>query len=163
MEKTFEEYELWRCGEGSECNEDPKLITEGYQKALAMLKERSPFEEKLCLCQSKEEELHTYKIYLKFEKEKGDPGRVTVLFERAITDHSLEPTIWIDYIDYLQEHLKIDEIIEKIYERAFRNVPWSVKIWQKCIRYSEKKKKTLSEMQGLMERAFGMGFNSSED
>ena len=163
MEKTYEEYELWRRGEGAECNEDPKLLSDAYNNALTKLQTLLPFEDKLRSAQNKVEELDIYKTYLNFEKQKGDPGRITVLYERAIADLSLEPTIWLDYIGYVQSNLKIDDITEKLYGRAIKNVPWCVEIWQKYLIYNEKRNKPLTDMQTLMEDALSIGFASSED
>ncbi|KAL7304842.1 hypothetical protein TKK_0002651 [Trichogramma kaykai] len=159
-EKTFEEYQLWRSSEGSSCTEDEKIIKSGYDRALAELEVRKPFEKKIESSNSKEELLDAYNAYLMKEKQIGDPGRVSVLYERAVADLSLEPTLWLDYILYVQNNIKIYEIVEKIYAKAVRNVPWYVKIWQAWIRYLEKKKSPMSEVQQVVENALAVGFAS---
>lgn len=163
MEKTFEEYEMWRSTEGLECTEDENIIKSGYKKALEQLAIRKPFEEKIEHSQNKSEQLDAYKAYLMKEKQIGDPGRVTVLYERAIADISLEPTLWIDYLDYVQNNIKMDELTEKIYSRAVRNVPWSVVIWQNWIRFYEKKGQLLSDVQKLVETAMSVGFSTADE
>ncbi|XP_058789545.1 squamous cell carcinoma antigen recognized by T-cells 3-like [Phymastichus coffea] len=163
MEKTFEEYEMWRSTEGSKCTEDESIIKNVYKKALEQLAIRKPFEEKIEISQNKSEQLDAYKAYLIKEKQIGDPGRVTILYERAIADISLEPTLWIDYTNYVQNNIKIDEITEKLYSRAVRNVPWSVQIWQNWMRFYEKKQKSLYEMQKLIENALEVGFSTAEE
>lgn len=163
IEKTFEEYELWKSAEGASCTEDGKTIKMGYERALTQLNERLPFEEKLESAQNQTEQFDIYKAYLKKEKQIGDPARVTVLYERAITDVCLESTLWLDYLDYLENHLKINDIAEKAYARAVRNVPWCSKIWQNWMRFYEKINKPLSDLQKLIENALAVGFNSYEE
>ncbi|XP_014219873.1 squamous cell carcinoma antigen recognized by T-cells 3 [Copidosoma floridanum] len=156
MEKTFEEYGIWRSTEGSDCAEDEKIIKSNYEKASMQLNARLPFELKLESSETKEEQLDAFKMYLTYEKEHGDPARVTVLYERAVAELSLEPTLWIDYVEYLETTLKLDDIIEKVYIRAVRNVPWCSKIWQKWIRFYEKSNKPVVETQKLIESALQM-------
>ncbi|XP_001602582.2 squamous cell carcinoma antigen recognized by T-cells 3 [Nasonia vitripennis] len=163
MEKTFEEYEIWRSLEGMECTEDDKIIKSGYERALAQLNERIPFEEKIESIENKNERLDAYKAYLTHEKKIGDPARVALLYERAITDISLEPTLWTDYIHYVETNIKIDDITEKIYVRAMRNVPWCAKVWQNWIRFYEKKNSPLTDVQKLIESAFAVGFSTAEE
>ncbi|KAJ8676580.1 hypothetical protein QAD02_012367 [Eretmocerus hayati] len=163
MEKTYEEYEIWRSSEGCNCTEDDKVLKSGYERALTQLNERIPFEEKLELSESKSEQFDAYKAYIMKEKQIGDPGRVTVLYERAITDLCLESSLWMDYLQYVESHIKIDDITEKLFIRAVRNVPWCVKIWQNWIRFYEKKKAPLSDLQKLVENALAVGFSSPEE
>jgi hypothetical protein len=46
-------------------------------------------------------------IYLKFEQSSGDPARVQVLYERAITDFPIASDLWLDYTRYLDKTLKV--------------------------------------------------------
>jgi hypothetical protein len=46
-------------------------------------------------------------IYLKFEESSGDPARVQVLYERAITDFPIASDLWLDYTRYLDKTLKV--------------------------------------------------------
>ncbi len=163
IEKTFEEYEVWKSSEGASCTEDENTIKMGYERALAQINERLPFEEKLESAQNQAEQYDVYKAYLLKEKQIGDPARVTVLYERAITDVCLESALWLDYLDYLENHLKIDEIIDKAYARAVRNVPWCGKIWQNWMRFYEKKNKSLLDLQKIIENALAAGLSTSEE
>lgn len=45
--------------------------------------------------------------YLKFEKSSGDPTRVQILYERAITDFPVSSDLWLDYASYLDRTLKV--------------------------------------------------------
>ena len=54
---------------------------------------RLPFDENLEAVENKSQQLDAYKAYLINEKQIGDNGRVTVLYERAIADISLESSL----------------------------------------------------------------------
>ncbi|XP_078042817.1 spliceosome associated factor 3, U4/U6 recycling protein [Augochlora pura] len=153
MENTYEEYETWRNADGAEAVFDDKIVVGGYERASAKLNDRLPYEEKIVSSQAESELLDAYKAYLLYEKQHGDPGRITVLYERTITDLSLEVSVWLDYLTYLENNIKIESILDQVYQRASRNVPWCAKIWQKWIRSSEKWNKPVIEVQTILENA----------
>ena len=163
MEKTYEEYEAWCRGDGADAVIDDKIVAGGYERALAKLNSRLPFEEKIVSSQAENELLDSYKAYLLYEKQNGDPGRVTVLYERAISDLSLEMSLWLDYLTYLEESIKIESVLDQIYQRASRNVPWCVKVWQKWMRSYEKWGKPTLNIQALLENGLAAGFSTAED
>lgn len=45
--------------------------------------------------------------YLKFEESSGDPARVQMLYERAITEFPISSYLWLDYTHYLDKTLKV--------------------------------------------------------
>ena len=45
--------------------------------------------------------------YLKFEESSGDPARVQVLYERAITEFPISSDIWLRYTRYMDKTLKV--------------------------------------------------------
>lgn len=163
MEKTRDEYESWRTGDGAEATIDDKNVLRGYEQAHTKLSTLLCYEEKLISAQNENEQLDAYKGYLLHEKQQGDPGRITVLYERAITDLSLEVTIWLDYLNYLEDTIKIESVLDPIYQRATRNIPWCSKVWQKWIRSYEKWKRPVSEVQKLLENALSSGFSTADD
>ncbi|CAK9810710.1 Squamous cell carcinoma antigen recognized by T-cells 3 [Anthophora quadrimaculata] len=163
MEKTYEEYEAWRQGDGAEAAIDDKIVAGGYERALKQLNVRLPYEEKVVSSQSGNELLDSYTIYLSYEKQIGDPGRIIILYERAITDLSLEMSIWLDYLTYLEENIKIESVLDQVYQRASRNIPWCARIWQKWVRSYEKWGKSTLEVQTLLENALTAGFSTAED
>lgn len=163
MENTYEEYEAWRNGDGAEVMFDDKIVIGGYERALANLNARLPYEEKIVSSQAESELLDSYKAYLLYEKQNGDPGRVTVLYERIVTDLSLEMSVWLDYLTYLEKNIKIESVLDQVYHRASRNVPWCAKIWQKWIRSYEKWNKPVMEVQTILENALMAGFSTSDD
>ncbi|XP_015126104.1 squamous cell carcinoma antigen recognized by T-cells 3 [Diachasma alloeum] len=163
MEKTWDEFSAWRSDEGKEATMDDNTTAIIYKRALDISIPRIPFEEKLLSSQNEIELLDVYKAYLLYEKQHGDPGRVTVLYERAITELSLEWQLWLDYLEYVESKIKMETVVSPIYERATRNVPWISKIWIKWLRSLEKWEKPLLEVQRILELALIAGFSSADD
>lgn len=163
MQRTLEEFEAWRLEEGSISSIDDSMVKVGYERALTQLNARLPFEDRVVSAQNDPELLDSYNAYLTFEKRNGDPGRITVLYERAIAALSLESSVWLSYIDYVEHVLKTDQMTEQLLERSSRNVPWCVQVWQKWMRFYEKSNKDLVHVQQLMENALAAGFQGSDE
>lgn len=163
MNKTYEEYKLWRAGNGVEAVMDESIVSRGYEQATAKLNSLLAYEEKLISAQGENELLDAYKGYLLYEKQQGDPGRITVLYERAITDLSLDVSIWLDYLTYLEDKIKIESVLDPVYQRSSRNIPWCSKIWQKWIRSYERWQRPVLKVQELLENALTVGFSVAED
>ncbi|XP_014473485.1 PREDICTED: squamous cell carcinoma antigen recognized by T-cells 3-like [Dinoponera quadriceps] len=163
MNKTYEEYELWRARDGAEAIIDESIVSRGYKQATAKLNSLFIYEEKLTSAQGENELLDAYKGYLLYEKQQDDPGRITVLYERAITDLSLDVSIWLDYLTYLEDKIKIEHVLDEVYQRASRNIPWCSKVWQKWIRSYERWKRPVLKVQELLENALTAGFPTAED
>lgn len=163
MNKTYEEYELWHAGNGAEAVIDKTIVLRGYEQATVKLKSLLPYEEKLISAQGENELLDAYKGYLLYEKQQDDPGRITVLYERAITDLSLDVSIWLDYLTYLEDKIKIESVLDPVYQRASRNIPWCSKLWLKWIRSYERWQRPVLKVQELLENALTAGFSAAED
>ncbi|KOM49302.1 hypothetical protein LR48_Vigan08g012900 [Vigna angularis] len=108
-------------------------VASSYQKALEMYNARFHLEEQiLSLNVSDSEKLQHYMNYLKFEQSYGMPARIQVLYERAITDFPISLDLWLDYTRYLDNTLKVGNIVSNVYSRATKNCPWVGELW---IRY----------------------------
>ncbi|XP_051160742.1 squamous cell carcinoma antigen recognized by T-cells 3-like [Leptopilina boulardi] len=163
MEKTLNEYELWRLGDGATSTIDYQNVMNNYEIALKKLSDRLPFEEKLISSQNESELLDAFNAYLMYEKRQPDPGRVIVLFERAISELTIEASLWLDYVLFLESTIKIEDVLDRIFKRAARNVPWCCEIWRRRIRAYEKWGKTVTEVQTIFEEALQAGFTTSEE
>ncbi|XP_072761043.1 squamous cell carcinoma antigen recognized by T-cells 3 [Anoplolepis gracilipes] len=163
MKKTYEEYQSWLTGDGIEAIIDDKNVLRGYEQASKKLNLLIPYEEKLSSAQGESELLDAYKGYLLYEKQQHDPGRITVLYERAVTDLSLDESIWLDYLTYLEDKIKIESILDSVYQRTSRNISWCSKVWQKWIRSYERWERPILEVQKLLENALSNGFSMAED
>ena len=68
-----------------------------YQKAEEMFNARAHLEEQITKQDiSKSEQFQHYMSYLEFEKSFGDPARVQILYELAITDFPISSDLWLD-------------------------------------------------------------------
>ncbi|VDD83521.1 unnamed protein product [Mesocestoides corti] len=58
------------------------------------------------------------------------PLEVLCLFERAITDLCLQPSIWLQMADYLEVFVSADltRLVSTL-SRSVRNIPWSSQLW----------------------------------
>lgn len=65
-----------------------------------------------------------FQIYLKFEHSVGDPARIQVLYERAITDFPISNDLWLDYTRYMDKTLKVllHEPVVDCFWGSFRRV-----------------------------------------
>ena len=156
MEDTFNEYQSWRKDqvEGS--------VKSSYESAAKLLQERQTFEERMLQTEG-DAQLSVYQEYLEFEKKSKHPVRIQNLFERRITDHCLQPDVWLEYLRYLELELKIDYVILPVYERAVRNCTWSGEIWARYIRTLERFDKPQKEVVSVFERSLTAGFSDPAD
>ena len=97
--------------------------------------------------------------YLKFEESSGDPARVQVLYERAVSELPVSSDLWIGYTSYLDRSLKVlletclaihvdstmmifflcnikrcfslqvPSVLRSVYYRATRNCTWVAELW----------------------------------
>lgn len=94
---------------------------------------------------------------MKYEQSSGDPGRVQLLYERAITDFPVSSDLWLDYTRYLDKTLKVypsifyftssvaaicilidsplqvGNVVRDVYSRATKNCPWVGKLWVRSL------------------------------
>lgn len=131
-----------------------------YLKASAEWANIQPFEEKL-ICEKPP--LASYLEYLDYELKAKNPSRVRFLFERAITDHCLEPDLWLRYVRYLQEQLNIYDLIVAVLRRAVRNVTWCSELWVEYMRTIERFERPDDEVKEVFERSLTAVFQAETD
>jgi len=151
IEKTFSEYKKF-----IEDVPDPNVVSD-YNKAKDKLKAREKFESKLVT----ESSIEHYQDYIDFELKEKDPTRIQMIFERAITIHCLEASIWSQYLTYLDSSLKISTVSLPVFARAIRNVPWSVEIWCNYLRSLERYEEPHKEVLSVFEQALTAGFGEA--
>ncbi|EMP37147.1 Squamous cell carcinoma antigen recognized by T-cells 3 [Chelonia mydas] len=118
METTYAEYEEW--------SEDPipEAVIKNYKKALQQMEKNKPYEEAL---------LAEYQAYIDFEMKAGDPARIQLIYERALAENCLVPDLWARYNQYLDRQLKVKELVLSAHDRAVRNCPWTVGLWNRYL------------------------------
>eukprot|EP00795_Rhopilema_esculentum_P015566 gene15566-6831_t len=152
MEQTMQEYEDWTS------NPIPDTVDKAYQKALAKLEKCMPLED--ALSKALKPKLAEYRDYIALEMKDGDPARVQCIYERAIKDNCLDPSLWIEYTEYLDKKLKVASVALPVHERATRNCPWVGKLWVNYIKAMEKENREPSDVKVVFQKALTCGFSS---
>ncbi|CAG9820372.1 unnamed protein product [Phaedon cochleariae] len=138
MENTYQEWQDWfKSLPPGIVNPDP--IEWGYKKALKVLENYKPFEERLLIAESTER-LEIYKEYIKVLK---DPSTILCLYERAVVDLCLTAQLWEDYCGFA---FKLGDIADQVSARALRHCDWSVELWCTRLRILENLKRDEKEI-----------------
>ncbi|GFY94665.1 similar to EMBRYO DEFECTIVE 140 [Actinidia rufa] len=97
------------------------------------------------------ERLQEYMAYLKFEESCGDPARVQILYERAVTEFPISNDLWLDYTRYLDRTLKASSIVKDVYSRATKNCPWVGELWVRYLLSLERGRASEKEMSSYLD------------
>ena len=100
---------------------------------------------------------HKY-ITAEIEGKTSRPDRVTLIFERAIVDNALDSGIWLWYTSYAAKHVKFPEVVLSVHERAVRNCPWVMALWQSYALTSERLNQPHAKVMDVYERSLQGGF-----
>ncbi|XP_042297340.1 squamous cell carcinoma antigen recognized by T-cells 3 [Sceloporus undulatus] len=155
METTFAEYEEW--------SEEPvpEAVIKNYRKALQQMEKYKPYEEALLVAETPK--LAEYQGYIDFETKAGDPARIQLTYERALADNCLVPDLWARYTQYLDRQLKLKELVLSAHERAIRNCPWTVKLWNQYLLAMERHQVEHQLISETFEKALNAGFIQATD
>lgn len=171
MSSTLLTYKAWETEQGSVVDNDPSSldglpshIASAYQKALEMLKLRTNFEEQIARKDASDSErLQEFMNYLNFEQSSGDPARVQILYERAITQFPISADLWLDYTCYLDKTIKTSSVVKDVYARATRNCPWVGELWTKYLLYLERVNASEDEISAVFEKSVQCTFTSYDE
>ncbi|KAI3977266.1 hypothetical protein MKX01_009235 [Papaver californicum] len=142
----------------------PSVVASAYKKAMEIYNARVYHEEQISKQDvSETEKLKNYMTYLKFEQSSGDPSRVQILYERAVTDFPLSSDLWLDYTCYLEQTLKVSKIVVGSYSRATRNCPWIGKLWVQYLLSLERSHASELELATVYEQSLLCSFSSFEE
>uniref|UniRef100_K7F3P6 Spliceosome associated factor 3, U4/U6 recycling protein n=1 Tax=Pelodiscus sinensis TaxID=13735 RepID=K7F3P6_PELSI len=155
MEVTYAEYEEW--------SEDPVLevVIKNYKKALQQMEKCKPYEEALLVAETPK--LAEYQAYIDFEMKAGDPARIQLIYERALAENCLVPDLWARYNQYLDRQLKVKELVLSAHDRAVRNCPWTVGLWNRYLLAMERHKVDHQIVSENFEKALNAGFIQATD
>uniref|UniRef100_A0A8D0GWW8 Spliceosome associated factor 3, U4/U6 recycling protein n=1 Tax=Sphenodon punctatus TaxID=8508 RepID=A0A8D0GWW8_SPHPU len=155
MEATYAEYEEW--------TEEPipDSVTKNYKKALQQLEKCRPFEETLLVAETPK--LAEYQAYIDYETKVGDPARIQLIYERALSENCLVPDLWARYNQYLDRQLKMKELVLLAHDRAVRNCPWTVKLWNQYLLAMERHSVDHQTISENFEKALNAGFIQATD
>ncbi|XP_048128253.1 squamous cell carcinoma antigen recognized by T-cells 3 isoform X2 [Rhodamnia argentea] len=171
MESTLGAYKAWEAEQGTSQDVEscdvgksfPHVAT-AYEKALDMYNARVNFEQQISRQDlSDTERLQQYMIYLKFEHSVGDPARIQVLYERAITDFPISSDLWLDYTRYMDKTLKAGDVVKDVHSRATKNCPWLGELWARYLLCLERGHSSESEICSVFEKSLHCTFSTFEE
>ncbi|KAK5871462.1 hypothetical protein PBY51_004344 [Eleginops maclovinus] len=155
MEATYAEYDEW-----SEHGVAETVMIQ-YKKALQQLAKCKPLEEALILAEPPK--LAEYQAFIDFELKEGDPARIQIIFERALSENCLVPDMWVKYTTYLDRQLKFKDLVLSSHERAVRNCPWTMGLWKSYLLALERYEADHATVSDVFEKALIAGFIQATD
>ncbi|KAL6297698.1 hypothetical protein ACE6H2_005840 [Prunus campanulata] len=161
MRSTLLDYKAWEVEQGNILNAGSSdldgissHVASAYKKALEMYNACVHLEEQICRQDmSDSEKLQNFMNYLKFEQSSGDPSRVQMLYERAITEFPISSYLWLDYTHYLDKTLKVGGIITNVYSRAVKNCPCVGELWVRYLLSLERGHASEKEIAAVFEKS----------
>ncbi|XP_057251973.1 uncharacterized protein LOC104897005 isoform X2 [Beta vulgaris subsp. vulgaris] len=171
MNSSLHAYKVWEVELGSNLDVNSgdlegisTHVASAYKKALEMYNARVDLEEQISKSGVPDRErLPLFKRYLKFEESTGDPARVQILYERAITEFPISSDLWIDYTHYLEKMLKVGNVLKEAISRATRNCPWVGELWVRRLLCLERVHASEDEISLVFEKALQCSFSSYEE
>ncbi|XP_031498749.1 uncharacterized protein LOC116263234 [Nymphaea colorata] len=167
MSFTLDEYKQWEIGQGkldgmtTDFDSIPSNVMSAYKKALGMYNSRASYEERVSGPDVLEtEKLQGFMSYIKFEERSGDPARTQVLYERAITEFPVSSDLWLNYTSYVDNKLKVPNVIKAVYTRATRSCPWIGELWTRYLLSLERLGSSGEDLSLVFEQALQCSFSS---
>ncbi|KAK4739542.1 hypothetical protein R3W88_003239 [Solanum pinnatisectum] len=168
---TLLTYKAWEAEQGANIDVDSSnldglspQVASSYQKSLDMMNARTHLENQISHKVAPESErLQHFMDYLKFEQSLGDPARIQILFERAITEFPISSELWLDYTHYMDKTLKTSSLVRDIYKRASRNCPWVGELWVRYLLSLERGRASEDELSAVFEKSLQCTFSSFEE
>ncbi|XP_057785379.1 uncharacterized protein LOC131002911 [Salvia miltiorrhiza] len=170
LKSTLVAYKAWEADHGrlnnvnsNESDDLPSHVVSVYQKALEMLNDRAHLEENISKNNTDSEKLQDFMTYLKFEHSSGDPARIQILYERAISVFPVSADLWLDYTQYLDKTFKTARIVRDSYYRATRNCPWVGELWVRYLLALERSHASEEELSTVFERSLLCTFSGFDE
>ncbi|XP_042509055.1 squamous cell carcinoma antigen recognized by T-cells 3 isoform X2 [Macadamia integrifolia] len=171
LRSTLTAYKAWEVEQGTapvvdpgELDGLPSNVVSAYQKAMEMYNAKVQHEEKISKQDASDmEKLQHYMTYLKFEQSCGDPARIQILYERAITEFPLSSDLWLDYTRFLDHTLKVPSVARDVYSRAIRNCSWIGELWSRYLLSLERGHASENELSAVFEQSLQCTFSSIEE
>ncbi|KAA8536632.1 hypothetical protein F0562_029110 [Nyssa sinensis] len=171
LSSTLLVYKAWEVEQGnvldvnsSDLDGISSHVASAYRKALEMLNARVHLEEQISRQDAPDSErLKHFMAYLKFEQSFGDPARVQILYERAVTEFPISNDLWLDYTCYLDKTLKAASIVRDVYSRATRNCPWVGELWVRYFLSLERGRASEEEISAVFEKSLLCSFSSFDE
>ncbi|GMI81903.1 EMBRYO DEFECTIVE 140 [Hibiscus trionum] len=171
LKSTLLAYKAWEVEQGNSLDAESddvsgisSHVASAYQKAEEMYKARAHLEEQISRQDASESErFQHYMSYLDFEKSSGDPARVQILYERAITDFPVSTDLWLHYTRYLDKTLKAGSVVKDVYSRATRSCPWVGELWVRYLLCLERGLASEKDISAAFEKSLKCTFSTLEE
>lgn len=126
-----------------------------YTSAVTMINDvYTPLETALAMVPAPRRDAYESYIAAEVSDKNSRPDRVQLIFERAIVENALDPSLWLAYTAYTDEHLQ--PLTLGIHARAVRNVPWVAALWSKYALAAERSSTTPHQaVDDLFEQCLG--------
>ncbi|XP_065870636.1 uncharacterized protein [Euphorbia lathyris] len=171
LRSTLLAYKAWEAEQGnvltaesSDLDGIPSHVGSAYRKATEMYNARAQHEEQISKQDiSAIEKFQNFMNYLKFEKSAGDPARVQILYERAVTDFPVSSDLWLDYTRYLDKTLKVGNVVRNTFARATLNCSWVGELWVRYLLALERSHASEQEISTVFEKSLQCTFSTAEE
>ncbi|KAJ4950595.1 hypothetical protein NE237_027427 [Protea cynaroides] len=171
LRSTLFAYKAWEVELGTvpevdsgELDGIPFNVVSAYQKAMEMYNARVHHEEKISKQYASDiDKLQHYMTYLKFEQSCGDPARIQILYERAVTDFPISSDLWLDYTRFLDHALKVPSVARDVYSRATKNCSWIGELWSRYLLSLERVHASENELSAVFQQSLLCTFSSIEE
>ncbi|KXJ75193.1 hypothetical protein RP20_CCG012142 [Aedes albopictus] len=175
MEDSYIEYKLL-CEKYKDTLQDlnPEKFERRYRQAKELLQKMLPFEDRLVKLEPHchQERAELYREYIRECRSQLGDDETQVLYERSVTDCCLDPTVWCDYLKYLDKYPPDEEedsaspvfsqTTEMLVNRALRNCPWSAELYVEKLRIFEREKRDKADVLKIMEEVAMVEFQAPE-
>lgn len=175
MEDSYIEYKLL-CEKYKEILTDLNLekFERRYRQAKELLQKMLPFEESLVKLEPNchQERADMYREYIRECRSQLGDDEMQVLYERLVADCCLDPTVWCDYLKYLDKYPPDEEedspspVFSQtpvdLVNRALRNCPWSAELYVEKLRIFEREKRGKDDILKIMEEVATVEFQAPE-
>lgn len=177
LDDTFLEFKTFFDKNKEQLTSDWNTMEEKYQKTRKTLQMILPFEKKLNQIDksSHQERANVFREYIESCRKSLDPKLVIILHERMVTECCLDSSVWLEYLQYVQDHHESLEKLKSEHEssvfqqtplalinRSLRNCTWSHLLYIEKMRILEVNQAKWEEVQTILEEATVAGFQSPE-
>lgn len=176
MEITYKEFQEFI--ESNNLSEQVNLssVEDEVKSTKKILIKVAPFEKFLAKLEDKShhERVETFKKYIETCAEDLEEEYVQVLYERMITACCLNESVWMMYLNYIENRPKDWEPLEsnkskifkqtelEIINRALRNCDWSANLYVEKIHHLENINSSTDDVKKVLEKASSVQYNSPE-
>ncbi|GLC34775.1 hypothetical protein PLESTB_001162500 [Pleodorina starrii] len=161
VDQTLAEYKAWEAGHGKSV---PPHVAKAADKAREAAALRAGCEAGVAPeVPADVAKLGAFLSYIKMEQNAGDAARVQVVYERAVAAFPLTHSLWLQYGQYMETHIKLPGPINDVYGRAVRNCPWVGAVWERAIRALDRTAAPPEAVDEMYDKALKAGLQTADD